>query len=211
MEVHYSIKLLKRAINIGSVIVGISFSPQAQSAVQFTLSGSMSESNAGLQKTDSGSVGAGISFDLGSSFRLGLTHRQALSVYSGFVDDVDATDPTRRYPTFQNKVHTMSNSVDLTIYLYRGQILTPYIFGGFGLKNYRVESKEQYTEPTTDEYNGIPSINGGAGFSIKIDQRFSLKAFHTLSSGGHKKEPGSDKVTNVMDSYSQLGIEYNWL
>ncbi len=181
------------------------YAVRSDAAVQLSLSGSHSDSNAGLQKVESGGVGAGLSVDLGTHFRLGFTHRQQMSNTYGYLYNEEETEVEKKYPEYYSKSHVISNSVDLTIILYSGEIFTPYIFAGFGVKTYDIETREQFKETSKDQVS-LPTPNGGVGLSIKLNQRFSLKMFHTVSLGV-KKLPDQE-AEQTTDSFSQLGIEY---
>ena len=171
-------------------------------AVQVSLGGSRSEANAGYQKIESGAGSAGLSIDLGEYFRVGYTHRQELSSTTGY----HLKEATNQYVYFQSRSHVVSNGIDLTLVLYSGEIITPFIFAGYALKQYTTDMQE--ADGTTEHmYLPMPSPEGGAGISIKLNQKFSLKVTYTMSQG-ITQLPGG-QAQSVLDSYTQLGISYS--
>lgn len=185
----------------------------ASAGAHLTLGGSSTISNAGYQKIESGAASGGLAFDLGEYFRLGYTYRQELAITSGYIEAKDdngvvikdaAGDTT--YEKFLNKSRVVSQSVDLTIVLYAGDIFTPYIFAGIVNKSYDIENQTE-GEPVEHTRLSFPSPNGGAGMGIRLNQKFTLKLSHTISQGV-KQLPGQ-KAEGTLDTYSQIGISYS--
>lgn len=180
---------------------GLAGSTVGHAAVHLSLGGSHSESNAGLQKIESGAGSGSLAFDLGDYFRLGYTHRQELASTSGW----NYAEDTKIYTAFVSKSHVVSHSVDLTIILYAGEVFMPYVFAGIGVKSYDIENKEE-GKATERTRVTIPNPNGGGGLSIRLNQQFSLKLSHTVSPG-IRQLPGKE-AESTTDSYSQVGISY---
>jgi hypothetical protein len=182
-------------------ITGIFASSSADAAMHVSLMGSHSQANAGYQKIESGSGSAGVAIDLGQYFRLGYTHRQELSATKGYKDKND----DNQFVYFESLTHITSNDVDLTLILYAGDIFTPFIFAGVGVKHYVIDMVEA---DGTREHNDFvyPGPQGGAGMSIRINQKFSLKLTYTMSPGVSKL-PG-EKEQGTIDNYTQIGISY---
>ena len=177
-------------------------SGSSYAVMHLSLSGSHSDSNAGLQKIEAGSLSASVAFDLGDYFRLGYTHMQQLQSAIGNTQDQE----TKVYTAIRSKSHVVSHSVDLTAILYAGEIFTPYIFAGMGVKTYNIENKEG-DKPTEKTTVTIPNPNGGAGMAIRLNQKFSLKLSYTVSPGV-KQEPNKPQE-GTTDSYAQIGIQYS--
>jgi hypothetical protein len=183
------------------VIIALLVPTSSFSAMHLSLSGSHSDSNAGLQKIQGGSLSGSVSFDLGSYFRLGYTHLQQLQSAAGYTQDAD----TKEYTAIKSKSHVVSHSVDLTAVLYAGEIFTPYVFVGMGVKSYNIENKEG-DKPAEKISVAIPNPNGGAGMAVRLTQKFSLKLTYTVSPGV-KQEPNKPQESTT-DSYAQVGIQY---
>ena len=195
----FDVTNFQRIITVFALTASISGTSLA--AVHLSLGGSRSESNAGYQKIESGAGSAGVSIDLGEYFRVGYTHRQELSSTTGY----HLKEATNQYVYFQSRLHVVSNGVDLTLVLYGGEIITPFIFAGYALKQYTTDMQE--ADGTTEHmYLPLPSPEGGAGMAIKLNQKFSLKITYTMSQGVTQL-PGGE-AQPVIDSYTQLGIQY---
>ena len=195
------LKFLKRIIGITFITFIVVAPEQARAALHLSLGGSHSESNAGYQKIESGAGSAGLSIDLGDYFRVGFTHRQELSSTSGY----QLKEATNQYVYFQSVSHVTSNAVDLTLILYAGEIVTPFIFAGVNVKHYSTDTQEA---DGTREHMELtyPGPQGGAGLGIRLNQKFSLKITYTMSPG-IKQLPGEQAVSTT-DTYTQVGISY---
>jgi hypothetical protein len=173
----------------------------SQAAMHVSLMGSHSQSNAGYQSIESGAGSAGVAFDLGQYFRLGFTHRQELSSTKGYKNK----EETNTYVYFESLSHVTSNDVDLTLILYAGDIVTPFIFAGVGVRHYVTDMQE--ADGTREHMDFVyPGPQGGAGLSIRINQKFSLKLTYTMSPGVSKLPGEEEKST--LDNYTQVGISY---
>ncbi len=173
----------------------------ARAAVNLTLGGSHSQSNAGYQKIESGAGSAGISVDLGDYFRVGYTHRQELASTTGY----QLKEATKQYVYFESLSHVTSNAVDLTLILYAGDIVTPFIFAGVNVKHYSTDNKE--ADGTHEHLDLVyPGPQGGAGIGIRLNQKFSLKVTYTMSPG--VTQTPDQPAAQTLDTYSQLGISY---
>lgn len=194
--------IFQNLIKLSAALVSVIFcSENSLAAVQISLGGSHSESNAGYQKIESGAGSAGVSIDLGSYTRLGYTHRQELSQTTGY----ELKEATNQYVYFRSRSHIIANAVDLTLILYAGDIVTPFVFGGISVKNYNTEMVQ--ADGTREKLHlTLPGPQGGAGLSIRLNQKFSLKLTYTVSDGV-KQIPGSEGERTI-DSYSQVGISY---
>lgn len=204
-----------------NTVIGVallSASSVASAGMHFTLAGSHSVANAGYQKIESGAGSGTVDIDLGEYFRIGFTHREELASTTGYalLKKADGTTKTNdagveQYGKFASLNKSITNSVDLTIVLYGGDIITPYIFGGIAMKSYDIET-EQQTDLTSGTVTkekthvAFPTPSGGAGLAIRLGQKFSLKLSHTLTQGV-KQLPG-EPLEKTTDGYSQVGISY---
>jgi hypothetical protein len=179
----------------------ISVSNQGLAAVKVSLSGSRSESNAGYQKIQSGAASAGLSMDLGEYFMVGYTHRQELSSTVGY----QQLEGTNTFVYSKTLSHVTSNAVDLTLILYGGDIVTPFVFAGLAVKHYMIDTTLDGQEP---QHVSMPHYGpqGGAGLSIRLNQKFSFKLTYTLTDG-IKQLPG-ESAEQTIDTYTQMGITY---
>lgn len=192
----------------------LSVSGVASAGMHLSLSGSQSTSNAGLQKIESGAGSASLAFDIWDYLRLGYTYRQEISATSGYTETKDANDDTvldpatgkPLYSKFLNRSRVRSDSVDLTIVLYAGEVFMPYIFVGAGRKSYDIINQVQDKDDEHIKIGLPPMPNGGAGIGIQMSRRFSLKFSHTISMG--VKQLPNQEAESCLDSYSQVGISY---
>jgi hypothetical protein len=195
-------------------------SGMANAGMHFTLSGSHSVANAGYQKIETGAGSGTVDVDLGEYFRIGFTHREELASTTGYAP-LKRTDGStykdsagaERYGKFASLSKSKTNSVDLTIVLYAGDIITPYIFGGIAQKSYDIETQSQYVNESGEVVNAVektqvsfPTPSGGAGLAIRLSQKFSLKMSHTMTMG-MKQLPG-EPLEKTTDGYSQVGISF---
>lgn len=202
MSIH-SMAALKKLLFTALLGFGFICSQSAFAAMHLSLSGNHSLVHAGYQTIESGGASASVAFDLGSYFRLGLTHRQENSSAKGHIED----EKTKELHTYESQSYIMSNSLDFTVVLYAGEIFMPYIFVGYGTKYYHIRKVESGV--ISDDRNAGPGPNGGAGFAISLSKNFSLKISHTLSSGVTKDANHPElEGKSAVDGYTQAGISY---
>jgi opacity protein-like surface antigen len=186
--------------------------------VHFSLSGSHSKSNTGYQAIEAGALSAGLAFDIGQYIRLGYTHMQQLQASEGYA--CEENDPTNsvpdgnggysQCPTFQSLSHIIGHSVELTLILYAGDVMTPYITMGAGPRNYKIVSKKGDSPEETDTGGG-PAMNGAIGVSFKINQKFSLKLSYAMTAGTKKVPafPAEEKAKSTVDGSASIGLQYS--
>jgi len=195
-------QLLRRIIGLAILASLLMVTKPAEAAVKFSLSGSRSESNAGYQKIESGAGSIGLSMDLGEYFMVGYSHRQELSSTVGYQQKA----ATSTFVYFQTLSHVTSNAIDLTLILYGGEVVTPFIFAGLAVKHYIVDTKE--ADGTVEHLDmPHPGPQGGAGLSIRLNQKFALKLTYTMTDG-IKQLPGENAEMSI-DTYTQMGITYS--
>lgn len=192
---------LLRSALFAIISLGVAAPQTAMSAVHVSLGGSQSESNAGYQKIVSGAGSAGLSFDIGGYTRLGYTFRLESDQTTGYQLNTAGT----QYVYFKKNSLVTSNSLDLTLILYAGDIFTPFVFAGIVKKQYatQIQDATGLSESYSYPYAGP---QGGAGLGIRLSQKFSLKTTYTMSNG-YKVTPGQE-LQQTVDSYTQVSITY---
>ena len=174
--------------------------------VHFTLQSALSENNLPLSSQNSRSGSASIAFDLGTYFRIGYTHRQAINTNQGYVQ---VTSQPESYQYKMEETHSFSNSLDFTIILYYGRLFVPYIQVGAVKKDYFLVSAVGDDEPTESKISLPPVPNGGVGVGIRLNRNFSLKISLSVSPGLKKTTPDQSEPESVWDTFTSVGISYN--
>ena len=140
--------------------------------------------------------------DMGEYFRIGYTHRQEFSNNYGF--KTSTTDPST-YTEFLSQTKVVSNSIDLNIILYAGDLFIPYLSAGAVVKTYySAFSSIDGAESASITLPPVPNLGGGVG--VRLSRSFSLKLSYTVSPGV-RQEPGGIQE-GILDTYSSLGITY---
>jgi hypothetical protein len=173
-------------------------------AIHLSLQGSLSKNYLGLQTHSSRSVSGSVAVDLGQYFRLGVTHREAFMEQEGY----GQTDDTNTYVYAKTIQKVVSNSLDLTLILYYGDIFVPYVMAGVVVKNYDVETDSSTEGRVRQKFSGPMVPNGGFGLGIRLSKDFSIKLSYTASPGV-KQETPEVEAKSVLDDYTSVGITYN--
>ena len=196
------------------LLLALGFATPSFAGIHFTLSGQHSKSNTGYQSVEAGALSVGIAFDIGQYIRLGYTHMQQLQASEGYACEENSSTSTPdgnggylACPTFQSLSHIVGHSVELTLILYAGDIMTPYITLGAGPRTYRIVSQKA-DAPEEIDTGGGPSGNGAIGVSFKLNQKFSLKRSYAMT-GGVKKIPGEEKSKGTVDGSASVGLQYS--
>lgn len=191
-------------------------SSPALGVVYITGSISASESNVGLQTQESRGASGSIAFDLGRYIRLGFTHRQDMQTADGYVGEAEDTcvfgKDVSGCATYYSKTHIVSNSVDLTLILYEGDVVVPFIQGGAVIKTYTFQTETVKRDGSVEaEKTGPvpfgPVPNLGAGLGIRLNRQFTLKLSYTASPG-ITQDPIENKEKVVWDKQMSLGLTY---
>ena len=129
------------------ILLSGAYAPNSFGTVYVTGSVSASTSNVPMQTNESQAGSGSLAVDLGQYIRIGLTHKQEFQVSSGYKDTSEAdttstTETPANYVEVASRTHVVSNSLDLTLILYEGQIFLPYLTIGGVIKNYRFETEE---------------------------------------------------------------------
>lgn len=190
------------------IIIGfLGMAKPATAGIHFTLQSALSENNFLLTSQNSRSGSASIAFDLGTYFRIGLTHRQAINQSQGYFE-VQGTSPVV-YDYKEEETHVFSNSLDFTIILYYGRLFVPYLQVGAVKKDYQLITSNGESEQTNIKKSFDPVPNGGIGLGVRLNRNFSLKLSLSLSPGFKLSSPDQEKAEGVWDTYTSVGISYN--
>ncbi|MFW7380164.1 MAG: hypothetical protein ACOH5I_15225 [Oligoflexus sp.] len=192
---------------ITTLFAGLLISSPAAAIVNIGLSGSASTSNFSLETHRSTAMSANISIGLWSFLHIGLTHRRSFENKSGF-KKASPTPTSYSYIEFRDNTESVTNSVDLTLFLSQGTI-SPFVFGGVARRDYitEIEFQDQRVRSTTTLY---PVPNYGVGASIRLSMKFQLNLTHTFTPGLKTTvdDNGEENSSVVNDSYTQMGITY---
>jgi hypothetical protein len=185
------------------VTLGLTYGKSCQADVYFTLSGNTQNSNLIFQSVRSRIISGTAALDIGSFMRLGVTHRQKFEDNQEYVLISDADPNNIIVENTKSSIHQTSNSLDLTLVLYEGALITPYINGGVVFKNYRITSSDADNKSVVLP----PQPSGGFGLGIMLSREFSLKISYTISPG-MRWNPDRSRADRVLDNYTELGITY---
>jgi hypothetical protein len=166
----------------------------------------MSNSNFSLETHKKSSISANISLGIGSYVHVGLTHRRSFDNKSG-LKKTRLDENTIAYIPFEDNTEIITNSVDLTIFLYSGKV-APFVFGGVAKRDYLTEISylQQSAKSATTLF---PVPNYGFGLAIQLTRDFNLKITQTYTPGIKTVlEEGIERSETVKDSYTQVGIGY---
>lgn len=201
-----------RSAMVLSVLVLVAYAPNSFGTVYVTGSVSASTSNVPMQTNESQAGSGSLAVDLGRYIRLGLTHKQEVQYSSGY-KDTSATDSTTtattpaNYVEVSSRTHIISNSLDLTLILYEGQIFLPYLTIGGVVKNYRFDTAEAGQTPKSMKGSVGPVPNIGAGIGFRLNKEFTLK-FSFTASPGLTQKPGEDEPKGAWDKNTSIGLTY---
>lgn len=187
---------------IFSLVSILSFT-EVYGGTYFTVSGNLQSSSAGLSETKSQIASGTIAFDVGSFLRLGFTHRQKIEDAQGYKQLSDSEE----YSLIRIKTHQISNSLDLTVILYQGELVFPYLKGGAIVKTETIEYETSDETIKSDPITFGPHPSVGAGIGIRVHQNFTLKISYTVSPGV-KTDPETQEQKGTIDTYTELGLTY---
>jgi hypothetical protein len=185
----------------------------ASAAVYLTGSVSGSTTNAGLQTYESEGAAASIAFDIGTFMRLGFTHKQQIQRTKGWTgetaDDCAFDTDVSGCKDYKSRTHVTANSIDLTVILYPGEVVVPFLLGGVIVKSYETESTRGTGDDAVVEkavYPSGPVPNIGGGLSFRLSKQFSLKLQYTASPGVMQKPDGTEQ--RLWDKDASIGLTY---
>lgn len=191
---------------ISFILFAFFLANRAEASVNIGLSGASSTSNFSLETHRSTSLSANVSMGLWSYLHIGVTHRRSFENKSGLKKG--SVEDTVVYMPFQDNTESITNSVDLTLFLRQGTV-SPFVFGGIARRDYytEIEFQEQRVRSTTTLY---PVPNYGIGASVRLSMQFQLNITHTFTPGVRTSlnDNGEEQSRPVNDSYTQMGISY---
>ena len=188
-------------------------SSTAYSYVNLGISGFTSLANVDLEKVNNNSISASVGVGLLSNLIIGINHRRIYSNRDGYkrnsYTDSNTNSDYMVYIPFKDQSETISNSINLTVILYKG-FTSPFIFGGVTRKDY-TSTVTLGEQSSTQKFSMPIAPNFGAGVSFKISRSFSFKITETLSPGlqTYFDDEGNEQKKKVNDTYTELGISYN--
>ena len=177
LQVNYLIKSILFVCMISST--------NAYSYINFGVSGFTALSNVDLEKVNNNTISANIGFGLLNNLIIGMNHRRSYSNREGYkrnsYTDQNTNSDYVLYIPFSDKSETISNSINLTVVLFRG-FTSPFVFGGVTRKDY-ISKVTLGDQSSTQKFSMPIAPNFGAGVSFKISRNFSFKITETLSPG----------------------------
>ena len=179
----------------------------ANANIRIGLSGSASKSNFSLETHRTSAISANISLAISNYVHIGLTHRRSFENKSGLKRTEASGSEDYVYLPFEDNTENITNSIDLTVYLYQGQV-SPFIFGGVARRDYytEIEYLDQRVKSRTTLF---PVPNYGLGAAIILSREFQLRITQTYTPGVRTViENGEEKSDIVKDSYTQIGVTY---
>lgn len=192
--------------------------PMAQAGVSISGSLASSSTNVPLQTAVSTYGSASVDIDMGRFVRLGLTYGEEYQRSRGWkkIDPATHSVATKTDPLdcvsasacalSISTTHIIENSVGLTIILWEGQILMPFIMVGAITKTYTFQIEEGGTLGTTTGKEPVMP-NLGAGVGIRLNRQFTLK-ISQQASPGIALQAGDEKPRSVWDRRMTLGLSY---
>ncbi len=177
----------------------------AFAGVDIGLDGSASNYDMGLQNNKRSMISGTLDVGLGSHFRLGYTHRVDTSTASGYKQDY----ASKLYYYEESRTDVSSNSLNLSLILYYGDLFIPYIQAGAVVKDYYMIEKSGGVTYVINPAQSGPEPSAGAGLHIVLSKDFNLKLSYTVSPGAKIQSPAEpQKITMVLDSTTAVGIVY---
>ncbi|MEI8027048.1 MAG: hypothetical protein WCI18_11935 [Pseudomonadota bacterium] len=186
-------------------IVSVVLASVSYAGVDIGLDGSASNYDMGLQNNKRSMISGSVDVGLGNYFRLGFTHRVDTMTASGYKQD----SASKLYYYEESRTDVASNSLNLSLILYYGDLFIPYIQAGAVVKDYyMIEKSGGVTYVINPEQSG-PEPSAGAGLHIVLSKEFNLKLSYTVSPGVKIQSPSEpQKVTAVLDSTTAVGVVY---
>lgn len=187
-----------------SAITGLN-AYQAIAGVHLAVDGSASNNDMGLQNNKRSMIRGSVSFDVGSHLRVGVTHRLDTMITSGYRQ----SSTNINYYFEKNQTDVASNSLDLTLILFYGDLLVPYIQAGAIVKDYYVKEQSGGITYILDPGESPPQPSAGAGLNIVLTKQFNLKLSYDVSPGYKIASPSEqEKIQMVLDTTTSVGLVY---
>ncbi len=206
-------KALLCSVLFSMVVSG--FTPTAQAAIYVAGSVSATAQNVPFQTYESRYGSASLSFDIFSFIRIGYTHSQefkSTEAYSRVATEGDATAAVEDKSCAAcvhsfNSTLTLANSVDLTLILYQGDVVVPYLMAGAIVKTYKFTRQLENGPKESATLPSPPVPNLGAGVGIRLNKDFTLKLSY-IASPGQAQLPGEIEARSIWDKNATVGLSY---
>jgi len=198
------------------------FASSAHAGIFITGSYGMDATNVPLEVTNTQSASGSVDVEIFSFLRIGVSYgaettyslgyrakaasaadssAAVVPVASAQIRNPCATETTCTKVVSNSKV--IQRGVGLTLILWHGDMVTPYVIGGALLKTYHIKSTQDgVLVQDLEDTKGQTVPNIGAGVSFRLSKDFSLKASITASPGQvlrpgdtHLRSPGAKKTT----------------
>ena len=92
----------------------------------------------------------------------------------------NTTAGTVSLEAFEESTYSTIKSIDLTLVLYQGRIVVPFVFGGLAWKAYEVDEFSESRGSRHLSISGESVWNAGGGLAVNLTERFSLKYSKTF-------------------------------
>jgi len=180
-------------------------SNQAKAGIHLAVDGSSSNNDMGLQNNKRSMIRGSVSFDVGSHLRVGITHRLDTMVSSGYRQ----SSSTLNYYFEKNQTDVASNSLDLTLILFYGDLFVPYVQAGAIVKDYYVKEQSGGITYILDPGKSPTQPSAGAGLNIVLTKQFNLKLSYDVSPGYKISSPNEqNNIQMVLDTTTSMGLVY---
>jgi len=185
--------------------LALAFCKSAFAGVDISIDGSSSNYDMGLQNNKRSMISGSVDVGLGNYFRLGYTHRVDTVTATGYKQDY----ASKLYYYEESRTDVASNSINLSLILYYGDLFIPYIQAGAVVKDYYMIEKSGGVPYVINPDQSGPEPSAGAGLHIVLSKSFNLKLSYTVSPGVKIQSPSEpDKMRTVLDSTTAMGIVY---
>jgi opacity protein-like surface antigen len=206
---------MQKLVVAAALAAGLCVHAARASAVTYYFGGSLSADQQNLiyKKSDSKAGSASIELGLFEALRVGLTHEEMILTVKGY----DQNEDKKGYTPVDDYTRLSANSLDTTLFLYKGEVFIPFAKAGFILKSYDFKTLDTSTSDSEDradyayahDSDTLPTWQAGAGLAIRLNKQLSLRLSHMVSPG-IELQPGQDATEqkHVLDRKSQIGLNY---
>lgn len=204
--------------SVSRIVIGLALASLLEStitygAVSIGLSGFGASTRWDLEKRLTTRGSASLSFGLGPFLSLGVAASRATTKSEG-IQEISG-----QYYEFKGRLEELKYDLRGTIILYRG-LVSPYLFGGIAN---RYVTKVDYFPSVEQEFRldhkDLQTPTYGFGIAVNLNRNFSLKVTQTYTHVTAKilvvdetlPSQRSKKDQRSIDSYTQVGINYNFM
>lgn len=195
---------------VGLILALAGGSSAARAGVHVSLSGWTSQQTTYLVKYASRSGRLKVGLGLGRYFQIGIHHRREVKTETGVLKIDQGLGLTQdNLITYRSMVSSLRTGLEMTIFLFHGKILSPYLLGGIDYLVVRKERFEGSVDVLDPEEKLSPGVGptAGGGFLVRLNRQLSLRYSHIFSEG-KSYDIATNELTPVWDSYSTIGLDY---